>query len=131
MIIAVDPGSMKCGIAVLDKNTHVVEKKLIEKENLINEVSFLAARYAVSTVVIGEGTGSKNLKKRFSEINLPFDVIFIPENFSTLEARTRYFKENPPIFFLRFLPKKLLVPPRPIDDYAAIILGERYLKEVG
>ncbi|OGC13919.1 hypothetical protein A3J90_08295 [candidate division WOR-1 bacterium RIFOXYC2_FULL_37_10] len=127
-ILAVDPGTEKCGLAVLSDALKVLDKKIVDPDVLTREIISFASRYAVSKIVIGEGTGSKFIKKELSLVELPVDVVFIPEAFSTLDARKRYYNDNPPKLFFRILPVSLLVPPCPIDDYAAVVLGERYLK---
>lgn len=128
MILAIDPGSIKCGAAVLDQLSRVVEKRIIEKEKLEFEIFELCSRYPIKTIVVGCGTGSKDIKKMLSQVNLPADKIFIPEKNSTHDAKTRYFRDNPPPWYLRVIPCGLLFPLKPIDDYAAVVLGERYLK---
>ncbi|MBI5701695.1 hypothetical protein HZC34_07660 [Candidatus Saganbacteria bacterium] len=128
MILALDPGLLKCGLAVLDASAHVLDKKIIEIKTLDFEITSFVAKYAVNTVVVGSGTGSKEIQKSISKLNLPADIATIREANSTLEAKKLYFRENPPSFFMRLIPISLQTPPRPIDDYAAIILGERYLK---
>ena len=128
MILVVDPGSLKCGLAVMDDSANVLEQCVVEKGRLDFSVSQLAAKYAVEKVVIGHGTRSAEVERQVARLNLAAEIIFVPEKDSTLEARKYYFKENPPPLYLRFVPRSLLVPPRPIDDYAAVILGERYLK---
>ncbi|OGC07280.1 hypothetical protein A2230_09455 [candidate division WOR-1 bacterium RIFOXYA2_FULL_36_21] len=127
IIMAVDPGTKKCGLAVLDYALNILDKKIVNVEMLKYELISFAAKYAVSRVVIGEGTGSKKIKQELSQMELPFDIVFIPEKFTTLDAKKRYYKDNPPAWFMRIIPVSLLVPPRPIDDYAAVVLGERYL----
>jgi len=124
MILAIDPGSLKCGLAVLDSGAKVLERKVIERAKLESEVSALAAKHRVDTIVIGGGTGAKSIQRELSGYNL----VFTGEKFSTLEARKRYWKNNPPRGLLRLIPTSLLPPPVPIDDYAAVVLGEGYLK---
>lgn len=128
MILAIDPGRIKCGLAVMDLSAHVLEKCVAARNRLDFSVTQLAAKYAVNKVVVGHGTHSSEVERAVARLNLAAEIIFIPETDSTLEARTRYFKENPPPWYLRIIPVTLLPPPRPIDDYAAVILGERYLK---
>ena len=46
---------------------------------------------------------------------------------TTMNARRRYWRENPPGCLARLVPEGMRLPPRPIDDYAAVLLAERYL----
>ena len=128
MIIAIDPGREKCGLVVLNSSIQALEKKVISRVDLIPEVLNLIAKYRVETIVIGGGTASKSVQKELSRMEVRVNIIFVPERFSTLQARRLYWKENPPRGLKRFIPTSLLNPPHPIDDYAAQILGMRYLK---
>jgi hypothetical protein len=62
---------------------------------------------------------------------LPVAVCLAEEAETTLVARRRYFRDHPPRGWRRLLPLSLQVPPEPYDDYAAAIIGERYLHARG
>jgi len=128
MIISIDPGSEKCGIAVLNTGGEILEKNILPRELFSTLLPFYLSKYGISTVVIGQGSFGRKLEKELLKLKLRANFVFISEKFSTLEARRRYWKENKPKGLLRFIPTSLLFPPAPIDDYAAVILGERYLK---
>ncbi|MFM6310413.1 MAG: resolvase, partial [Dolichospermum sp.] len=49
---------------------------------------------------------------------------------STLEARDRYWQMYPPQGINKLLPKGMRQPPRAIDDIVAVLLIERYLKQL-
>ena len=63
-------------------------------------------------------------------IHAHFDkkIVLFPEKFTTLDARKRYWIENPPKGLWKLVPEGLRLPPRPYDDYAAVLLGERFLE---
>lgn len=128
MILAIDPGREKCGLALLDENGMVVEKEVLKRPDLFTRVKLIASRSVVSAVVVGEGAFGRALEKDLLQRGIQLNVVFISEKDSTWLARKRYWKENPPRGLLRFIPSSLLFPPVPVDDYAAVILGERYLK---
>lgn len=128
MIMAVDPGREKCGLAVLDDSAKVLEKRICTASQIADEVSGLVLKYRITTLVLGDSTGSNSVKKSISRLELSANLVFVPEKNSSFEARKRYFKENPPQGLWRFVPSSLLTPKVPIDDFAAVILGERYLK---
>lgn len=128
MIIVIDPGKDKCGLAILDGSARTLEKKIVPRRELAYEVPGFLAKYAIQTIVVGGSTTSRSVQKELMRMDIMASIVFIEESFSTQEARKRYFKENPPKGLLRFVPKGLLSPPHPVDDYAAVILGERYLK---
>ncbi|CAN0394535.1 unnamed protein product, partial [Phaeothamnion confervicola] len=43
-------------------------------------------------------------------------------------ARQRYYVENPPKGLWRLVPMGLQVPSVPVDDFAAVVMAEDYLK---
>jgi RNase H-fold protein (predicted Holliday junction resolvase) len=127
MIIAIDPGKLKCGIAVLDSKK-VYHMKVVDRDALILHLERFLSGYEIKEIVVGCATGSGAIVEELSKIEPPVKIITISENLSSLEARKRYFQDNPPRGLLRFLPSTMLVPNQPVDDYAAVVLGERYLK---
>lgn len=131
MILAIDPGKNKCGTAVLDESGNVLERKGLERHELSNLVLFFISKYRIATIVIGQSASGKEVERELLKLDLRTNLIFIPEKDSTRQARQRYWKENPPPGWLRFIPTSLRVPPVPVDDYAAVILAERYLAKQG
>ncbi len=76
-------------------------------------------------VIIGNSTGRKRVVQIIKKMKLDFETF--EERQSTLEARKLYFKMNPPRGLKKLLPKGLLFPPVAIDDWSAVIIGQRYL----
>jgi hypothetical protein len=54
-------------------------------------------------------------------------IVLVDEKGTSLLARERYLKENPPAGWRRLLPSGMQIPKEPYDDYAALLLAERYL----
>lgn len=127
-ILAIDPGREKTGIAIL-KNSDVLEHKIINSEELVQIIKSLLEKYIIKTIVMGNGTSSKKkydlLKQEFTEIN----IVLVNEYRTTDEARKLYFQENPPKGWKKLIPLGMQVPPVPVDDYAAIVIGRKYLKD--
>ena len=128
MILAIDPGKNKCGFAVLNEDSKVLEKGVIPRPETIKHIKNLIIKHSVTSLVVGRSAFGKDLEKEILDLDPKANIIFISEKNSTLEARQRYWEENQPQGFWRLVPTTLRIPPRPIDDYAAVILGERYLK---
>lgn len=128
MILALDPGSEKCGLAALDPSGNVLEKKVIAREDVKGEIPPFLSKYRTNTLIVGKSSYGKEIEKEIYRMGIQAHIIFVSEKYSTLEARKRYWKENRPAGLWRFVPSSLLTPPVPVDDYAAVILGERYLK---
>ena len=127
-ILAIDPGREKTGIAIL-KNSDVLEHKIINSEKLVQIIKSLLEKYIIKTIVMGNGTSSKKkydlLKREF----IDRDIVLINEYRTTDEARKLYFQENPPKGWKKLIPLGMQVPPVPVDDYAAIVIGRKYLKD--
>lgn len=127
-ILAIDPGREKTGIAIL-KNSDVLEHKIINSEELVQIIKSLLEKYIIKMIVMGNGTSSKKkydlLKREF----IDRDIVLINEYRTTDEARKLYFQENPPKGWKKLIPLGMQVPPVPVDDYAAIVIGRKYLKD--
>lgn len=127
-ILAIDPGREKTGIAIL-KNSDVLEHKIINSDELVQIIKSLLEKYFIKTIVMGNGTSSKKkydlLKREF----IDRDIVLINEYRTTDEARKLYFQENPPKGWKKLIPLGMQVPPVPVDDYAAIVIGRKYLKD--
>jgi len=123
MILAIDPGKEKCGLALADGAGKIVEKLVVGRAAIAQAV---AARPA-EIVLIGDAAYGQAVKAELPAGTL---VLFIPEQNSTREARVRYWQVNPPRGFWRLVPTSFRFPPVPVDDYAAVILIERYLRSL-
>lgn len=127
-ILAIDPGREKTGIAILN-NSDVLEHKIINSEELVQTIKSLLEKYIIKTIIMGNGTSSKKkydlLKREFMDR----DIVLINEYRTTDEARKLYFQENPPKGWKKLIPLGMQVPPVPVDDYAAIVIGRKYLKD--
>ena len=129
IIIAIDPGREKCGLAVVDQQSGVLSQQIIETKALPTVVEQLRATYHITKVVLGDGTSSQVAKERLEksrQADQPFMIELIDERHSTDQARKRYWREHPPTGLKRLIPVTMQVPPRPVDDYVAVILAERY-----
>ena len=127
-ILAIDPGREKTGIAIL-KNSDVLEHKIINSEELVQIIKSLLEKYIIKTIVMGNGTSSKKKYDLLKQEFIDRDIVLINEYRTTDEARKLYFQENPPKGWKKLIPLGMQVPPVPVDDYAAIIIGRKYLKD--
>ena len=123
MILAIDPGKEKCGLALADDAGEIVEKLVVKRTDSARAV---AARTA-EVILIGDSAYGQAVK---AELPAGAPVLFIPEQNSTREARVRYWQANPPRGLWRMVPTSFRFPPVPVDDYAAVILIERYLRSL-
>ncbi len=123
-VLAVDPGTEKCGVAVCGPEG-VVARRVIGLDHLRDLTAQWIQTHTVDCVVVGDGTGAEHVFAILANLRVP--VRLVAERGSTLAARLRYFRDHPRRGWRRLLPLSLQVPPEPFDDYAAEVLGERYL----
>lgn len=126
VVIAIDPGREKCGLAVVG-DRGILARCILPPGDIPDSVAKLISEHSPETVVIGNGTHARALasalRKRISDT----PILFVDESYTTLRARNRFFQENPPRGLRRLIPRGLLAPDRPIDDLAAVILAEDFL----
>ncbi len=127
--MAIDPGSAKCGVAVVASDKSVLWSGMATTDALIGETERLIAAYKPVALIVGKGTGSRPIIERIRSANLPPPLCLVPEAYTTMLARERYLDANPPRGWRRLLPRSLLTPSVPVDDYVAVILAERYWDE--
>ena len=127
IILAIDPGQEKCGIAVLNQED-VLHMSVIPRKHAASAVVSLCTRFSPQAIIIGNGTGSSFLADELeAKTDLPVEVV--DEAYSTQKAKSRYFQDNPPRGLRRLIPRGLLTPPRAYDDYVALILAESHLAQ--
>jgi RNase H-fold protein (predicted Holliday junction resolvase) len=130
-VVAVDPGRFKCGVAVVARTPDGVRIMLREITGLCDlpdRLDAVIGEYRPTAVIVGTGTGSDKVAAVVTVAARSL-LVKVSEQFTTLEARKRYFRECPPSGLRRLIPVSLLSPPVPYDDWAAVILAERYLSE--
>ena len=127
-LAALDPGREKCGFAVVNGEGAALFQKVIETLNLEREIIDKYFEYAFTTLVLGNGTTSKEAKKRIEEAVPLLNVLLVDEYRTTDMAKRVYWQAHPPRGWRRLLPVTMLVPPEPVDDFVAIILARRFLE---
>jgi RNase H-fold protein (predicted Holliday junction resolvase) len=129
-IIGVDPGTRKCGLAVLaalGEPPAVLE--VVELAALPGRLAALASQHGVELAAIGRGTNVSAVVRAVEGAGLRH--VLVDERETTLRARARFFADHPPRGWRRLVPRGMLLPDRPIDDYAALLIAERYLSLSG
>lgn len=128
MILAIDPGRDKCGVALLDQRGEIREKSVIGRAHLTAEVLRILLKDKIEMIVIGQSACGRVVEKELRQFEFEPRIIFASEKNSSQLARRRYWREHPPRGLWRLIPTSFRFPPVPIDDYAAVVIGERYLK---
>ena len=128
IIIAIDPGTKKCGYAVVDSNLSVFQREVVSIEKIAKNIEDSLNIYKINKIILGNGTNYKNIEKRLKNNFPKLKIILIEEEFSTLEARKKYFEANPPRGIFKLIPLSLRVPPCHYDDFVAVLLAEKYFR---
>ncbi len=125
-ILGIDPGTRKCGYAVIEK---IGEPPLVQgiepTASLAERVRELAGRFELEAIALGGGTHTAAVAAALAGLGVLVRVV--DERATTLLARRRYFAVNPPRGWRRLVPPGMLLPPGPIDDFAAVLIAERLL----
>jgi hypothetical protein len=127
-VLAIDPGSHKCGIAVTSAAGEVKCRAIVPTADLIDSVRGLVEQFQPIRVLCGNGTHSASILRGLASTDLGAPLTPVDEAYSSEAARLRYVAENPARGLARLLPRSLRTPPEPYDDYVAIILAERFWK---
>ncbi len=125
-VLAIDPGRVRCGIAVAARDGAVAERMVCPVEELRERLAAIAVAHKPGQIVLGGGTNSAALRRLLVDIlpELPLEVV--EESHTSEEARKRFVAEVPARGWQRLLPISLRTPDRPYDDFVAVILAERY-----
>lgn len=126
LILAIDPGNQKCGVAVVGRTSKVQRKQIVATTELIATIDQILAEYEIQKIIIGDRTKSKVIKEMLVPFNIP--IVVVNEDFSSVEGKRRYLEENSK-WWQKLLPIGLRVPDKPYDDYVAVILAERYFRD--
>ena len=125
--LGIDPGTRKAGFAAIDGSGNVVAQGIEPPETLLERLQLLARERSIDVIALGHGTNSKPVRIDLAELGVPIHLV--DERETTLRARALYFLDHPPRGWRRLIPLGMQLPPRPIDDYAAILIARRYLRE--
>ena len=126
-VITIDPGKSKCGLVLAEISEKKVYKAIILKsEFLENYVRHLIASEDISRIIIGNGTTSKEIRKKLYFFKK--EIITFEEKNTTYRAKARYF-ELFPISGLKFLiPREVFILNKNLDAISALIILEDYCK---
>ena len=105
-------------------------QEVVGSEQVLKRLEELRSQFPISIIVMGNQTGSQTWKAAFAQLPDPPRVMLVDEQYTSLEARDRYWQMYPPKGLNRLMPQKLRAIPRPIDDIVAVLLIERYLNRL-
>lgn len=125
-VLAVDPGRKKCGLAVVAAGRGILDRLVVPCEEFSPVLRDLFDKHRPQTVLLGSSTGSKPIANAIRQA-LKMEPKMVDEKHTTELAKLRYFREYPPKGFWRLVPLGLQTPPTCYDDFAAVVMAERYL----
>ena len=129
LYLGIDPGRSKTGLALVDGAGKIVKLYIAESQNIDNEIVEFIKNSCPVHIVLGNGTNSRNIGESVKRVLPDVMVAVVEEAHSTEEARSLYWQENPPKGLKKLIPLGMLVPPVPLDAYAAVILVRRFLED--
>ena len=129
LYLGIDPGRSKTGLALVNGAGKIVKLHIAESQNIDNEIVEFIKNSCPVHIVLGNGTNSRNIGESVKRVLPDVMVTVVEEAHSTEEARTLYWQENPPKGLKKLIPLGMLVPPVPLDAYAAVILVRRFLED--
>jgi len=130
-VLAVDPGRVKCGLAVVAGAAppRCLERAVVETERLTLAVAdVLRRRPEIGRILLGDATHSATLRKALEAAFPGMPLLLVDEHGTSARARRRYVQDNPAPGWRRLLPAGLRSPETPYDDYAALLLAEDYFQ---
>lgn len=125
--LGIDPGRSKTGLALVDAAGKILALHIALTENMEAELRSFTSGIALASVIMGNGTNHKVIGAAVRSVLPKTPLELVGEAHSTEEARSLYWQENPPQGWRRLVPLGMLVPPEPLDAYAAVVQVRRWL----
>ena len=125
--LGIDPGRSKTGLALVDEAGKILALHIAPTVAIEAELRSFAGGEELSAIIMGNGTNNKAIGKAVQKVFPDAQLNLVGEAHSTEEARSLYWQENPPRGWRRLVPLGLLVPPEPLDAYAAVVQVRRWL----
>jgi len=126
-VITIDPGKSKCGLVLAEISEKIVYEAIILKSELLeNYVRHLIAAEDISQIIIGNGTTSKEIRKKLYFFKK--EIITFEEKNTTYRAKARYFELFPISGLKLLMPKEVFILNKNLDAISALIILEDYCK---
>ncbi|MEO6906811.1 MAG: hypothetical protein ABI210_02880, partial [Abditibacteriaceae bacterium] len=58
-LLAIDPGTVKCGLAILNSHGEILFREISSTETIQNRLTPLIEEWKITHIVYGESTGAK------------------------------------------------------------------------
>ena len=127
--LGIDPGRSKTGLALVDGAGQIVALHIAMTESIDQELQAFVAADKLCGIVMGDGTNNNRIGDAVRRVFPKAPLALVGEAHSTEEARALYWQVKPPTGWRRLVPLGLLVPPEPLDAYAAVVQVRRWLSQ--
>lgn len=127
--LGIDPGRSKTGLALVDADGKILQLHIAKTSNFADELRKFAGEEQLAGIIMGNGTNNKTIGQIVQEVFPAVRLELVGEAHSTEEARSLYWQVNPPRGLKRLVPLGMLVPPEPLDAYAAVVQVRRWLSK--
>ena len=125
--LSIDPGKSKCGLVLAEISKKKVYKAVIIKSELLEDyVRNLNTVEDISKIIIGNGTTSKEIKKKLNFLKK--EIITFEEKNTTYRAKARYFELFPIRGLQCVVPREVFILNKNLDAISALIILEDYCR---
>ncbi|ADQ13904.1 Holliday junction resolvase RuvX [Halanaerobium hydrogeniformans] len=130
-LLSLDPGRNKIGTAVISRDKEEREKTIVSLTEFEDHLNEIFDKYQINEIIVGNGTGAEKIIKKIEKLKINKKITVVDEKFSTEEAQARYLREKPMSRYEKLLRKFISWKvKKPLDDYAALIIAEKYLEKL-
>ena len=112
-------------MAVVNDEAIVFKRVIVSTDRLMATATSLCSEYPIDSVIVGDKTNSKQVRRSLAALGLPLKSI--DEHNSSREGHNRFLKDHTN-GLARLIPIGLRSPDRPFDDYVAVVLAERFFR---
>jgi len=129
LILGVDPGSSKTGVALLTAAGEIENTEVLLMTDFAAALREFLGQQEIKFCVVGNGTTSVAMQAVLKQLLPQVEIVTMDEAHSTEEARVLYWQLNPPKGLRKIFPLGMQVPPVNLDGLAAAVLVRRYLQK--
>ena len=94
--LGVDPGRSKTGLALVAADGKILSLHIAMTDNLAAELRQFVGSTKLQGIIMGNGTNNKAIGAVLRELYPDLSPELVGEAYSTEEARSLYWQENPP-----------------------------------
>jgi hypothetical protein len=125
VVIGLDPGRCKCGVAALGTDGSIRARAIVPPDQVVAWIRGVA-RGRRALIAIGDGTGCDAVLAALESAG--FASQKVDERDTSRQARQAYLREHPARGWRRLVPSGLRYPDGPYDDFVAVILARRRIE---